>query len=103
MELRSLLSLAAPYRKRLVLLGLLMLGSSLAMLAIPWLAGKMLGGILAPDAISQNWLVAALLALLSVLALLNFAVSWISGDWLSRDPPPRRDARPYHPRSHASQ
>ena len=84
MELRTLLSLAAPYRHRLVLLGLLTLISSLATLTIPWLAGKMVSDILLPGATDQYRLVALLLALLAAIALLNVAVFWISGETSAR-------------------
>lgn len=84
MKLGPLLSLAAPYRHRLVLLGLLTLISSLATLAIPWLAGKMVSDIITPGATDQYRLVALLLALLSGIALLNLAVFWISGETSAR-------------------
>jgi ATP-binding cassette subfamily B protein len=84
MELRTLLTLAAPYRKQLILLGLLTLISSLATLAIPWLAGKMISGILSPGTTDQYRLVALLLTLLAAIALLNVAVSWISGETSAR-------------------
>ena len=84
MELRTVLSFAAPYRYRLILVGVLTLASSLATLTIPWLAGQMAGGMLTPNAGSQTWLVTLLLSALALIALLNFAVSWISGATAAR-------------------
>lgn len=79
MDLRTLFSFAAPYRYRLILVGALTLASSLATLTIPWLAGQMAGGMLTPKSGSQTWLVTLLLAALALIALLNFAASWLSG------------------------
>ena len=45
MKLRGLLHLAAAYRRSLVVLMLLSILSSLVMLCVPWLAGRVLGGI----------------------------------------------------------
>ena len=84
MELRTVLSFAAPYRYRLILVGVLTLASSLATLTIPWLAGQMAGGMLTPNAGSQARLVTLLLSALALIAVLNFAVSWISGATAAR-------------------
>lgn len=46
MQLAFLLASAAPYRRKLFLIGLLTVCASLVTLAIPWLAGQLLGGIL---------------------------------------------------------
>lgn len=79
MPLRALLSHARPYRFQLILLGLLAIGSALAMLVLPWLAGHMIGGIIAPDSVDMGWLAALLLLALASIALLNFVVAYVSG------------------------
>jgi ABC-type multidrug transport system fused ATPase/permease subunit len=77
MNLRSLFHFAAAYRSQLiVLVGLTML-SSLIMLVIPWLAGRMLGGIMLRQA-SANDLMALLLAALIILAALAAVTSYLS-------------------------
>ena len=77
MKVRSLVELAAAYRwSLLALVGLTLLGS-LVMLAIPWLAGRMLGGIMFAQATAAN-LMALLLGALVVLAALSFATSYLS-------------------------
>lgn len=77
MNLRSLFHLAAAYRRPLVALVVLTMLSSLVMLVIPWLAGRMLGGIMLRRA-SANDLMALLLAALVVLATLTFVTSYLS-------------------------
>ena len=79
MPLRALLSHAQPYRFQLILLGLLAIGSALTMLVLPWLAGQMIGSIIAPDTADIGWLAALLLLALAAIALLNFAVAYVSG------------------------
>ena len=70
MNLRTLLHLAAPYRSQLITVGVLTVGSSLVLLAVPWLAGHMIGGIIS-QAASLGRLVSLLLLSLVALALLN--------------------------------
>ena len=77
MNLHSLLHFAAAYRKPLMALVVLTIISSLVMLVIPWLAGRMLGGIMLRRA-SANDLMALLLAALVVLATLTFVTSYLS-------------------------
>lgn len=77
MNLRALLQLAAPYQKSLITVGMLTVGSSLVLLAIPWLAGHMIGGIIS-QAATLGRLVSLLLLALVTLALLNIAVSIVS-------------------------
>ena len=79
MALRTLLSYARPYRLQLLLLGLLAIGSSLAMLVLPWLAGHMIGGIFAPETANLARLAGLLLLAIACLALLNFAIAYVSG------------------------
>ena len=74
MNLRLLLSLASPYSKSLLLLGILTVGSSLVLLVIPWLAGRMIGGIIL-QSVSTGQLAALLLVALVAFALLSFAIS----------------------------
>ena len=86
MPVRTLLLFAAPYRFRLLLVGVLTAGSALVTLAVPWLAARMLGGILAPDALGLGLgeLVGLLFVALTSVALLNFAVAYASGATASR-------------------
>ena len=84
MPLRTLLHFAAPYRFQLILVGLLTLGSSLIMLAVPWLAGQLLGDILRPAVSNTAVLLVVLLLALVAIALLNFAVAYLSSATTSR-------------------
>lgn len=84
MPLQSLLKFAAPYIRQLILVGLLTLASSLLMLAVPWLAGRMLGDILSASGIGEGGLVGLLLLALVTIALLNFVVAYVSGDTAAR-------------------
>lgn len=77
MNLRSLLHLAAAYRKQLLSLVALTMMSSVVGLVIPWLAGRMLGGIMLRTA-SANDLMALLLAALVALAALAAVTSYLS-------------------------
>ena len=83
MNLRTLLHLASPYRRSLVAVGILTVGSSLVLLAIPWLAGQMVGGVIAQTA-SIGRLVSLLILALVMLALLNIAVSVTSATTAAR-------------------
>ena len=84
MDLRVLLAFAAPFRQRLMLVGLLMFCSSIATLTIPWFAGQMAGGTLAQQPADLNWLVTVLLVTLALIALLNFCVAWLSSATAAR-------------------
>ena len=75
--LRYLLRFALPYRRQLLLVALLTIGNTLAMLAVPWLAGQLLGGIVAQDLGGMKWLMALLLVVLLTVALLNYFTTWI--------------------------
>lgn len=81
---RFLLSFAAPYRFQLFLVGALTLASSLVMLAVPWLAGHAISGVIAANGSGTASLVATLLGALTALALLNFAMSYVSGRTATR-------------------
>lgn len=70
MALRNFLHFSAPYRRQLILLGLLTVVSSLMMLVIPWLAGQMIGEIISPDTADVGGLVALLLLTLGGAAVL---------------------------------
>lgn len=77
MKLRPLLHLAAAYRGSLIALMMLSIASSLVLLVIPWLAGRMLGGILLEQA-SAGELMALLIGALAILAVLHFATAALS-------------------------
>lgn len=76
---RQVLRFANPYRAKLLLIGLFMIGSSVATLAIPWLAGQLLGGFVSNDESSLHSPLGLIIAVLVLLSTLNFAVAWISG------------------------
>src|SRR5262249_25795949 len=78
MEFRHLLGYAAPYWRSLALVGFFMIVESAATLVIPWLGGKFGGGLLdarQPDLIP---IVFALLAVLTLQAILRFASASVS-------------------------
>ncbi len=77
MKLRGLLHLAAVYRRSLFVLMLLSVLSSIVMLCVPWLAGRMLGEIVMARASVANLMV-LLLGALVVLAALSFVTSYLS-------------------------
>ena len=83
MDFRTLLQLAAPYRASLIAVALLTVASSLILLAIPWLAGQLIGGIIAQTA-SIPGLVFLLLLALVALAGLNIVVSLASATTAAR-------------------
>ena len=72
MNMRVMLSYAAPYRASLAFSALLMLIEALVALAIPWLGGQFAGGVLSPGSLNANAILLALLALFSAQALLRF-------------------------------
>jgi ATP-binding cassette subfamily B protein/subfamily B ATP-binding cassette protein MsbA len=67
MGISALLSLVRPYQRRLTLVVVLLLLGSIASLALPWLAGQLLGGVLGEDAISISLVVTLLLLTLILL------------------------------------
>lgn len=77
MNLRSLLYLAAAYRRSLIILVLLSTLSALVMLCVPWLAGRMLGGIMIERASAANLMV-LLIGALVILAALSFVTNYLS-------------------------
>lgn len=84
MQLRSLLRRAAPYRAQLVTISFLTVLSSVTTLAIPWLAGNVLGGIFGGEAPDLFQTVALLVAALVVMTALNIAVAILSAATSSR-------------------
>lgn len=78
-SLGFLLSFAAPYRWQLAILGALTVASSLLMLAIPWLAGHALGGLVSSEKLDTRWLVVALLSALGAMSAINLGIAWVSG------------------------
>ena len=71
MTLPYLFSFAAPYRGRLAMVMALSLLSSAASLALPWLAGRLLGGILGENAVDANLVAIILLVALFLLTGLS--------------------------------
>lgn len=74
----SLLALARPYRRKLLVIGGFGIASSLLTLAVPWLAGTMLGSMFSSTRPSAG-LIPLLLALLAATALVNFASACVAG------------------------
>ena len=74
----SLLALARPYRRKLLVIGGFGIASSMLTLAVPWLAGTMLGSMLSSTRPSAG-LIPLLLALLAATALVNFASACVAG------------------------
>ena len=73
MNLRILLSYAAPYRASLAVAGAFMLLETAAALAVPWLGGQFAGGVLSSGQPEVNAILLALLGLFAFQALLKFA------------------------------
>lgn len=78
MNFRFLVAQAAPYRRQLVLIGLLSVLGSLATLAVPWLAGQLIGGVLDAGSARLPHIVGLLVAALTALALLNIIAAILS-------------------------
>lgn len=79
MTLRRILRLALRWRWPIALLVVMMLGESLAALAVPWFAGLLAADVLA-GAFGGDWtLVAALIGLLAIAAGLRMAAGIVSG------------------------
>ena len=79
MDRESLLPLAAPYRRQLFVIGVFGVASSLLTLAVPWLAGTMLGSMFTSGRSGVVGLVPILLAILATTALVNFASACVAG------------------------
>ncbi|MBF7728666.1 ABC transporter ATP-binding protein [Pseudomonas sp. N040] len=84
MELRTLLAYATPYRWPLTLVALLMLCSSALTLAVPWLAGQLLGGLFTGQGAVPDALVGWLLLALGLIAALKIVSAWLSGSISTR-------------------
>jgi ABC-type multidrug transport system fused ATPase/permease subunit len=85
-DLRFLLSLASPYRGALLLALLLLLAESLAMLAMPWLAGRFSDALLHAGAVTDlllAWM--GLIALQCALAYANAVMIELTGTRLIAD------------------
>ncbi len=85
-DLRFLLSLATPYRGALLLAVILLLAESIAMLAMPWLAGRFSDALLHGRAVVGllfAWL--ALIALQCVLSYANAVMIELTGTRLIAD------------------
>jgi len=77
MNFRQLLSYAKPYRASLAALVALNILSSLVLLAVPWLAGQLLGGMVSGIA-SRTWPVGLLILCVAAIAVLNFMMAYRS-------------------------
>ncbi|MCP4384205.1 MAG: ABC transporter ATP-binding protein [Hyphomicrobiales bacterium] len=77
MNLRVLLSYAAPYRGSLLVSTALMLLGSLAALAMPWLGGELAGVVLSHQESSLRFILLGLLALFAAQAVLQYSSSYI--------------------------
>ena len=78
MRIDALLRRAAPYRGNLLLISALTLLSSLTMLAIPWLAGQLLGGVLVRGDAELFPLSSLLVGALAGTTLLGMAAAIVS-------------------------
>ncbi|MBW7922114.1 MAG: ABC transporter ATP-binding protein [Rubellimicrobium sp.] len=79
MTLRRILRLALPWRWPILLLVAMMLGQSLASLAVPWFAGLLAADVLS-GAFGTDWgLVARLIGLLALASVLTVGASLVSG------------------------
>ena len=78
MNLRQLLVFAHPYRWRLLLTMLFTTTAALVMLAVPWLAGQMVGGIVAGATGEHARMAVLLVFCLASIAILSFATSYQS-------------------------
>lgn len=79
MTLHRILRLARPWRWQIALLVVMMLGESLAALAVPWFAGLLAADVLA-GGFGNDWaLVVTLIALLALATGLNVVSGLVSG------------------------
>ena len=78
MRLGLLAARAAPFKGELAVISLLTIGSSVALLALPWLAAQLLGGMVTGEkvtALSTGQVLSLLLAVLGAMTLLNIAAA----------------------------
>ena len=71
------MGLAAPYRTKLALAGLLMLAETGTTLLIPWLGGHVASSLLTGTESMVGWILLALLLLFACQALLRFGHAWL--------------------------
>lgn len=79
MQLSYLLEHARPYRSKLLLIALLSIAASLATLALPWLAGQLIGGAVGQETVSLSWVTLLLVGALAMMTGLNMANQLVSG------------------------
>lgn len=84
MPFRDLFSLITPYRRQLTIFGMLSTGSSLLMLAVPWLGGQLVGGILARGHGGTTAISSLLFLALSGNALISYATNYFSATTSAR-------------------
>lgn len=77
MNLSLLLRHAAPYRGSLAFAGALMLGETAATLALPWIGGQFLAGVITVADIDIGAIVGLLLALFAAQALFRFFSNYV--------------------------
>lgn len=77
MNISLLLDLARPYRRGLAFAGALMLCESAATLALPWIGGQFLAGVITLADINIGGLVALLLALFALQSLFRFFTGYV--------------------------
>ncbi len=73
MELKALLTYARPYTASLVTVVILSLTCALGLLALPWIAGRLLGSLLGNDNISALSMAMLLAGVLAALAIMQVA------------------------------
>lgn len=78
MRVRQLLLRAKPYRKRLMVISFLTVASSLATLAIPWLAANLLGDMLDRSAVAAGPTIALLVAALVATTTFGIAAALVT-------------------------
>jgi ABC-type multidrug transport system fused ATPase/permease subunit len=84
MNAAFLLSLIATYRRQFALILLCSLAGSSALLAVPWLAGKVLGGLLLPASLTGNLVLVLLVGLIIAVGLLTMASNFLSASASAR-------------------
>lgn len=77
MEFRRIANYIRPYLGALMVLSSLNLAASIGMLAIPWFAGQVLGGVVTGFSRGSDAVV-FLAACVVIVALLNFSIAWRS-------------------------
>ena len=78
MGIADLLARAAPFRRALLAISALTIAESFALLALPWLGGKVLGMIVAGGGPQMAEVVALLVLTLALLTALNIAAAMLS-------------------------